>query len=352
MPTVSIIVPVFRVEAYLENCIRSLLNQTMKDVEIILVDDGSPDASGQICDRAAEEDPRVIVIHQKNQGVSVARNAGIEAASGKWLTFVDGDDWAHEDLCRDAVDCAEKNGADVVIFSYYSAFSDRNKMARLTDLPEGDVTAEKDYIIKKTISQYYGGTVVNNGVSAGTTWGKLIRRDLVIRDNIRFKRGLTRAQDTVFWLRGFESAQKIVVLDKALYYYRITNDSICSGTKYLPNCEVPFGMLLEEYRKFIKEYNKDQEFEKAYDVRAMQVMYWHVKHKILNAQNPGSAKEKIRMLRDLADGAQFRDSIRRVRTAWLPRSLKLLVGCFRARAFAPYYWAYRNVIARKDRTHS
>lgn len=352
MPTVSIIVPVFRVEAYLENCVSSLRGQTMEDIEIILIDDGSPDASGEICDRMAREDPRVTVIHQKNQGVSVARNAGIEAARGKWVTFVDGDDWAHEDLCGASVRCAEETGADVVIFSYYSAFSNEFKKARLTDLAEGDVTAQKDYIIKKTISQYYGGNVVNNGVSAGTTWGKLIRRDVIINNGIRFKQGLTRAQDTVFWLRGFESAQKIVVLDTPLYYYRISNDSITSGTKYLPNCRVPFGMLLEEYRKYIKEYDKDQEYEKAYDLRAMQVMYWHVKHRILNGQNPSSTKEKIRMLKELSEEPQFKDSLRQVQFAWLPRSLKLLVGCFRARAFAPYYWLYQNLIARKDRTRS
>ena len=81
-------------------------------------------------------------------------------------------------------------------------------------------------------------------------------------------------------------------------------------------------------------------------------MNWHVQHKILNAQNPASPKEKIRMLRSLADDPQFKDSIRRVEFSWLPRGLKLLVGCCRTRAFALYYWAYQNVIARKDRTRS
>lgn len=349
MAKVSIIVPVYNVEEYLENCIHSLVQQTMEDIEIILVDDGSRDNSGAICDELEKKDTRITVIHQHNQGVSVARNSGIEVAKGDWVTFVDGDDWVAPELCEKVVSYAEKTEADVVIFSYYSAYANGIKTSKLTDLPEGDVTDKKDYILKKTISQYYGGKIVNNGVSAGTTWGKLIKKTEIDNNHLRFKPGLTRAQDTVFWLRGFEYAEKIAVLDLPLYYYRISNTSVCSGTKFIPNCEIPFGMLLDEYRRFIDEFSKDLEFNKAYDLRTIQVLSWHIKHKVLNEQNKISAKEKIRELKKLVSSKESKESIKNVKVDWLPRSLKLLVFCCRTHMYYLYYIVYQKLIAKKDR---
>ena len=350
MAKVSIIVPIYNVEDYLENCILSLIHQTMENIEIILVDDGSGDNSGTICDKAQKKDDRIKVIHQPNQGVSVARNTGIEAAKGEWITFVDGDDWAAPELCEKAVTYAEEKNADVVIFSYYSAYANGTKASKLTDLPEGDVTDEKDYIIKKTISQYYGGSILNNGVSAGTTWGKLIKKSEIDENYLRFRPGLTRAQDTVFWLRGFEYARKIAVLDAPLYYYRISNTSVCSGTKYIPNCEKPFGMLLDEYKRFIDEFSKDPDYEKAYDLRTIQVLSWHIKHKILNEQNKQSVKMKLKALKEISSSPQFKDGIQRVKFSWLPRSLKLLVLCFRAHMYYLYILIFQTIIIKKDRT--
>lgn len=350
MAKISIIVPVYNVEEYLEQCIDSLLKQTMEDIEIILVDDGSRDNSGRICDRMKQKDYRINVIHQPNQGVSVARNTGIEVAKGEWITFVDGDDWVAPELCEKTVTFAEKNEADVVIFSYYSVYTNDVRPSKLTDLPEGNVTDNKDYIIKKTISQYYGGHIVNNGVSAGTTWGKLIKKSEIDKFFLRFKPGLTRAQDTVFWLRGFEYAKKITVLDMPLYYYRISNTSVCSGTKYIPNCEIPFGMLLDEYKFFIAEFSKDSEYKKAYDLRTIQVLSWHIKHKIFNEMYKETRHRKIGELKHLALSPTFKNSIGNVKIKWLPRSLMLLVLCCRTHFYYVYYVLYQIFIQNRNRT--
>ena len=97
-PSVSVIVPVYKAESFLSNCINSILNQTYRDLEVILVDDGSPDFSGQICEEYAEKDGRVKVIHQKNAGAAAARNCGLKAAAGKYIAFVDSDDWIDRDM--------------------------------------------------------------------------------------------------------------------------------------------------------------------------------------------------------------------------------------------------------------
>ena len=112
---ISVIVPVYNVEAYLPECIRSVLEQSMSDFEMILVDDGSTDGCPAICDAAAEQDDRVRVIHQKNGGLSRARNAGLDAARGEWIGFVDSDDCIHPDMYEKLLAAAEKNDADMAI---------------------------------------------------------------------------------------------------------------------------------------------------------------------------------------------------------------------------------------------
>ena len=112
---VSIIVPVYNVEKYIDKCVRSLLKQDYGNIEVILVDDGSPDKSGYIIDRLKEEDNRIVVIHQENHGVSSARNAGMAVASGEYITFVDGDDWVDANYVTYFVDLLEKSSCDVVM---------------------------------------------------------------------------------------------------------------------------------------------------------------------------------------------------------------------------------------------
>lgn len=120
MPKISVIVPVYNVEKYVEKCLRSVLGQSFGDFELLVVDDGSPDGSGAICDRLAQEDPRVRVVHQENQGLGGARNTGIKEAAGQWLLFVDSDDWLEPQTLERTYDAAEKHGADMVMFAFQS----------------------------------------------------------------------------------------------------------------------------------------------------------------------------------------------------------------------------------------
>jgi raffinose-raffinose alpha-galactotransferase len=114
-PLVSVIIPVFNVEQYIERCVESVINQEYKNIEIILVDDGSTDQSGMLCDELATKDERIHVIHKKNGGLSSARNSGLEHASGEWVTFIDSDDWVTEDYVSGMYNTAEMSKADVVI---------------------------------------------------------------------------------------------------------------------------------------------------------------------------------------------------------------------------------------------
>ena len=127
MPAISVIVPVYKVEAYLDTCVESILAQTFNDLEVILVDDGSPDGCPAKCDAWAQKDPRVRVIHQANGGLSAARNTGIEAATGDSFAFVDSDDRLEPDTLRRAWEAQQQSGADLVIFNLYFADEDRSE---------------------------------------------------------------------------------------------------------------------------------------------------------------------------------------------------------------------------------
>ena len=127
-PELSIIVPIYKVEKYLEECIQSILGQTFTDFELILVDDGSPDACPQMCDAAAKKDSRVRVIHQKNGGLSAARNTGIEAARGNWLGFVDSDDFVAPDMYEKLYHAAVNAGADCAVCSVQLTHEDGSRM--------------------------------------------------------------------------------------------------------------------------------------------------------------------------------------------------------------------------------
>lgn len=205
MPAVSIVVPVYRVESYLEQCVDSLRSQTLRNIEILLVDDGSPDWCGAICDAYAERDPRIRVIHQENAGLSAARNAGIEAASGEYIMFVDSDDWAEPDYCRIPYEIAKTHGADLVIFQYYVVKRNRRTQADCRNLPEGIVTEEMG--LYRSWLRYW----------MEPAWNKLFHRKL-FRD-LRFPEGRCH-EDTGIVHRLIHAADRIWYDRTFLYNYR------------------------------------------------------------------------------------------------------------------------------------
>ncbi len=192
MPELSIIVPVYKVEKYLPKCIDSILAQTFKDFELILIDDGSPDHCGEICDEYATKDPRIRVIHQENQGVSAARNAGLDIATGSYIGFVDSDDWIEPAMYETMVGLANKQDLDVVICG---ARQWSESGAPLFD----DFPSEKNYSKDELLEAMYS---TPNPLS-GCLWNKLFRAQKI--SGIRFRKHLTNCEDGVFIVECFFS---------------------------------------------------------------------------------------------------------------------------------------------------
>lgn len=217
-PLISVIVPVYRVEKYLERCVKSILSQTYENLEVILVDDGSPDQCPAICDACAEKDARVKVIHQENKGLSGARNAGIDAASGEYLAFVDSDDYVSLHFIEELYQLLQDTGCAIgqCRFSYV-------KGDGLVE--EGD-SAFCIYRGESLMEQLYGPE--EKATCFVVAWNKLYRAELFKETGIRYPEGRIH-EDEATTYRLFHEAKKLAFLDRALYgYYTENGGSITS----------------------------------------------------------------------------------------------------------------------------
>lgn len=209
---ISIIVPVYKVENYLEECLDSLCRQSMPEIEIILIDDASPDRCGEICDAYVARDERFRVVHRsENKGLSAARNLGISLASCDYLMFVDSDDRVHDDYCRDTYQCAIQNHADLVMFDFQ--YVSDSKTPAVPDKPFSIIHKTRNEAIDLLFTE------VKN-----YAWNKLYRKELF--DGVSYPEGYTY-EDIATTYKTVCNASNILYMKKTLYYYRSRSGSIC-----------------------------------------------------------------------------------------------------------------------------
>lgn len=252
---ISIIIPIYRVEKYLRQCLDSVVNQTYNNLEIILVNDGSPDSCGNICDEYAEEDERIIVIHKENAGVSAARNDGIEHATGEWVMFVDPDDWLEVDCCKCALEAADQTDGDML---YFQREINDEYGSTLKTFPTLISRILNSNDLHKIQLDTLAGDAESFGFESGTPWGKLYRRSFLMEHSCKFPVGVKKRQDVLFNLQCLEYIQSAYYLDYVGYHYRQSENSICRG--YNRNM---LDVLLDFYAKteqFVIEYHKDDEY--------------------------------------------------------------------------------------------
>lgn len=223
---ISIIVPVYNTENYLEKCLYSLVNQTYKNIEIIIVDDGSPDNSMNIIQKFVLADNRVKVISQKNQGLSGARNNGMNNTNGDYIMFIDSDDWIEIDTCEKAINASEKYNADVVFWSYIKEFSNSQKDNYLFDKTE-IIWSEKN--INQLSRRMVGlvGDELANPQSIDnlvTAWGKLYKKSVI--GDVRFTdTKIIGTEDALFNIEVFLGINSAVYIPDLLSHYRKDNES-------------------------------------------------------------------------------------------------------------------------------
>lgn len=222
---ISVIVPIYRVEKFLPQCIESVLNQTFTDFELILVDDGSPDRCPEICDETAKRDARVRVIHQANAGLSAARNAGIEVAHGAWLSFVDSDDYIAPHFCEKLYQTAQRTNADCVMCSVQNV-DESGKLIDSALMRVADEVKTGREVLRKIgrddVTPYL------------TAWNKLYRRKLF--NTLRYPAG-RQNEDVFVFAELFCQVQRAVCVAEPLYFYRKRIGSIMNSVVTLRNLD-------------------------------------------------------------------------------------------------------------------
>ncbi|MBU3159854.1 glycosyltransferase [Clostridium frigoris] len=223
---ISIIVPVYKVEKYLDRCVQSLINQTCKNIEIILVDDGSTDNCPDICDGYVERDTRIKVIHKTNGGLSDARNAGIREATGEYILFVDSDDYINLDTCEQFVLTIDDNVPDIVVGNAKSIENKNTSNIQHNFIASRKVVTGKQYLKAELKSR----------TMYMMAWLNMYNRVFILNNNLEFKVGLLH-EDEEFTPRAFLKAEKIISTDIVFYNYVIREDSITTTKNKAKNAE-------------------------------------------------------------------------------------------------------------------
>ena len=255
---VSVIVPVYNVEKHLGRCIDSIVNQTYKNIEVILINDGSTDNSGKICDQFAETDPRIRVLHRNNSGVSHARNIGIDAASGYFIEFVDSDDYVEHDITERLLS-AIGDEAQLAVCGY-------NSVTTVTDIHLCPIEGrfKKDEFIT-----YFPKLFKQELINA--IWNKLYSADTIKNNNLRFAENICVGEDLLFNLEYIKNCECFSLIKAPLYYYQNTNSSsltlgfkkdLYQNQKLLFEKTIEFlrrnGIYTEENKKYIEMLYADK----------------------------------------------------------------------------------------------
>ena len=251
-PMVSIIVPIYNAEQYLRRCVDSILNQEYTDFELLLVNDGSTDASGDICEEYGDREPRVIVIQKENTGVSDSRNRALDRARGKYLQFLDSDDWITPDATRLFVRAAEEYGCDMVISDFYRVVGER--LSTKGDIEEEGVLTREEFaahMMENPADFYYG-----------VLWNKLYRRDIVEEHNLRMDTDINWCEDFMFNLEYIRYAKVFYALHAPIYYYVKRKGSLASqGINISKTVKMKLNVF-EYYNNFYKHVLEEEDYEK------------------------------------------------------------------------------------------
>ncbi len=305
MPSISVVVPVYKVEAFLDRCVSSILRQTFRDFELILVDDGSPDSCGQLCDSWAEKDSRIHVIHQENGGLSAARNAGIDWAFGNsnssWLCFVDSDDWIHEDYLLRLYKAAAGTGCRISACGFYRTGGESRDT-----LSSGQYTAMAS-------DAYYCGS--HCGGVTMVAWNKLYHKSLF--QNLRYPAGKLHEDEFTTYKAVYAAGQVAVIPDELYAYYQ--NPQGIMRSKWNPR-RLHILEAAEAQMDFGRETGREQFRKKALE------KYIYTIHEFLE------------QLQQEPEHRQYRKALRQKMRQGLRQARE--VGLF---PLEPrYYWAYED----------
>jgi glycosyltransferase involved in cell wall biosynthesis len=339
-PRISIIVPIYNMENYLQRCLDSLLSQTIKDLEILTVNDGSTDKSLEILQLYKAKDKRIKIINQSNAGVSAARNQGIQNAIGEYIGFVDPDDWVDQNMYEDLISLANENKADVVMCSYVREFGTHSK-AKDFNVPER-IIYKNDEVKEKVLRRLVGplNEEVRNPElldAWGTVWNKLYRADLLKTNGVLFTdlNVIGTNEDSLFNIHALYHAKTFVFLNKPYYHYwRLNTASVTSG--YKPNLMEQWFNLYSLIEQFLAEKQLHEHFYVALNNRkCMNIMGLGLN--TISQNHHTSALNKIIKLKAIVNHDQMKRSFVHLKLSAFPIVWRTFYFCAKIRSAIGLY---------------
>lgn len=264
---ISIIIPVYNIEEYLPRCLDSLISQSYANIEIICINDESPDQSDKILKEYSNKDSRIIVINQKNQGVSVARTRGVKEAKGEWVLFVDGDDWIDTETCEVTLNIAIEQKVDLVFWGYKKEFENRCEVKHLySDSKHFELSLYNE--LQRRVIGLYAEELIDpsSADSIVTVWGKLYRTKLIKEIEFVDLKLIGTAEDALFNLEAMGKASSAFYIKENYYHYRKNNASSVTSS-YKQELVQQWSVLFKKMAAFIPEDNNQRVYNSALNSR-------------------------------------------------------------------------------------
>lgn len=337
-PLVSIIVPVYNVEKYLEKCLDTLIGQTLKNIEIICVNDGSTDNCGEILYKYSQRDSRIIVVKQENHGLSAARNTGMSYVSGKYIMFVDSDDWIEMETCETAFNTAESINADLVFWSYTREYGDSSKEKLM--FWEDKAVFEEEQVknqLQRRICGLLGDELAHPDYANAleTAWGKLYLAERLLNNGISFvDTKEIGTEDALFNLYALGYIKKAVYIKKCFNHYRKDNDTSLTKT-YKQNLYAQWQHLFDLMQEYIAENNLTSDYQAALNNRiALSIVGLGLNIISCNC----SAVKKIKMIKEIIKSERYKKAYKDLCFTYFPMHWKLFYGCAKYRCAVGVYF--------------
>ncbi|WP_333813452.1 glycosyltransferase [Muricomes intestini] len=323
MAQVSIVVPVYRVnKELLRKCIESLLGQTLSEIEIIIVDDGTTNDCKELCEEFAAREKRILYLSQRNSGVSVARNNGIQHASSPIITFVDADDWVEPEMCEILKkEFDSQKDIQICIFAAYLNSPDSERKNPFWDCEKKIFEGkEKEQLQLQSIYRK-SSEFVPEFATFGTTWCKGYRRQWLDDSKLWYEPELRRGQDTIFNLNAFEKANKVIYVNKYLYHYRLNDASAVH--RYTDNAIEYLSRILSHVLMFIEKYQKPDYFYQAYYYKCASLLVTAMGNDCFHKDNPKSKREKRQDLKKMLDEEIYAEAFQKIDMKSVPLQTKI-----------------------------
>lgn len=326
MSKISIIVPIYNSEKYLKQCIESLITQTFKNIEIILINDGSTDKSKQICEEYAVKDDRIKLINKNNEGVSVARNIGIKIATGKYIAFIDSDDWLEPIYLETLYNEISKNNADLVICNYN--IIRRNKKIKNIKFPKNNFLKSKEElqciqaaILSLKITTF--SLLNQNFYGAGVLWNKLYKREIIEKYNLKFNMEKIKAifEDVIFNYNYIEQINSLQIINETLYNYRTLQNS---ATRAFNKDILQINQIVFKDIKEKKLTHKDDKlYEYSLNIRIINNFYTSVKIYFCNKKNTKRYKEKVTEFKETLNKEMYKNAFENLENKYCNAKTKI-----------------------------